>query len=241
MESRPCLAGTIQRWSILLTLAFGCVAYGCKSEPATAPTGGQSKGPPRIVNVDMVGPGTRNAYLGSAPAWVVAPGETAQFRAIANFDDGSHRDVTDEATWSSSNDNYLSATGSGQVTGQKPGTAAVIADIPLPNAYHAAEEVIVIAPGTYVLFGQVFESRDPPGAVDGAFVTVMTGTTQGQSVAVQGLGGYRLYGLAGPTKLRVSKDGYRTQELTVSLSDHQLLDIDLPLLVPRLMCPGAIR
>ena len=240
MESRPCPAGTIQRSSILLTLALGFVAYGCKSEPATAPTGGQSKAPPRLVNVDMVGPGTRNAYLGSAPTWVVAPGETAQFRAIANFDDGSRQDVTSEATWASSNYNYLSTAGSGQFTGQKPGTAAVIADIPpLPNPYHAAEEVIVMAPGTYVLAGQVFESRDPPGAVDRALVTVMTGTSQGQSVVVNGVSGYRLYGLAGPTNLRVSKDGYRTQELTVSVFDHQLLDIDLPLLVPRVDVSGS--
>lgn len=239
MESRPCPAGTIQRSSILLTLALGFVAYGCGSEPATAPTTAKPKGPPRIVNVDMVGPGTRNAYLGSAPTWVVAPGETAQFRAFANFDDGSRRDVTSEATWASSNHNYLSAAGSGQFTGQKPGTAAVIADIPLPTAYHAAEEVIVMAPNTYVLAGQIFESRDPLGPVDRAVVTVMAGTSQGQSVEVNGFNGYRLYGLAGPTRLRVSKDGYRTQELTVSVSDHQLLDIDLPLLVPRVDVSGA--
>ena len=68
MESRPCPAGTIQRSSILLTLALGFVAYGCKSEPATAPTGGQPKAPPQIVNIDIVGPGTRKEYLGSAPA-----------------------------------------------------------------------------------------------------------------------------------------------------------------------------
>ena len=163
MESRPCPAGTIQRSSILLTLALGFVAYGCGSEPATAPTGAKPKGPPQIVDIDIVGPGTRKEYLNSAPTWVVAPGETAQFRAIANFDDGSRRDVTGEATWASSNYNYLSAAGSGQFTGQKPGTAAVIADIPLPTAYHAAEEVIVMAPDTYVLAGQIFESRDPLG------------------------------------------------------------------------------
>ena len=239
MASRPCPAGTIQRSVILLTLALGCVAYGCKSEPATAPTSSQPKGPPQVVDIDIVGPGTPKQYPNSGPAYVVAPGETAQFRAIAKFDDGSSQDVTGDVTWRSSNYNFLSAAGSGLFTGQKPGIATVIAERPSFTRYLPVEYVIVLAPDTYIVAGQVFESRDPLAAVDGAWVTVTTGPGQGQISATDGGRGYRLYGLTGPTTLRVTKDGYRTQELHVTISDHQLLDVDLPLLAPRVDVSGA--
>jgi hypothetical protein len=135
-------------------------------------------------------------------------------------------------TWRSSNYNFLSAAGSGLFTGHKTGTATVIAEKPLFSRYLPVGYVIIMPPDTYVLAGQVIESRDPLTFVDGATVTVTRGVGEGQAAGTGGQG-YRLYGLSGPITLRVIKDGYRTEERTVTVTDHQLFDIDLPLVAPR--------
>ena len=238
MRSRVRLAGNPGS-TILLTFALGLGGSACGSERATAPTGLPSqRSAYEMQDIIILGPGTATSYLGGSPAYVVAPGETAQFRAIAKFADGTTQDVTSEATWQTANDNFLSLSGPGLFTGQKPGEVSISASRPPFSRYLSAHAVIVMAPDSYVLGGQVIESRDPLAVVNEAHLMVTSGPTAGQ-IAGTGFQGYRFYGLTGPTRIQVSKDGYRTQEITVTVTDHQLFDIDLPLLTPRADVSGT--
>lgn len=60
------------------------------------------------------------------PEATVKVGETAQFRAIAMFSDGSEQDVTTDATWSVS-DQSVASTNAGNATGLAPGQVTVTA------------------------------------------------------------------------------------------------------------------
>jgi hypothetical protein len=85
-----------------------------------------------------------------------------------------------------------------------------------------------------VLGGRVIESRDPLATVGLAQLWVLSGPAAGQFAMTDSAGvGFRLYGLSGSTTIRVAKDGYRTIEVPVTIVDHQMLDIDLPLASPR--------
>ncbi len=64
---------------------------------------------------------TSVAITGSAPA----RGQSVQFSAIATFSDGSTRDVTDSAQWSSSDLTIANVTTIGLVTGIGDGNATI--------------------------------------------------------------------------------------------------------------------
>ena len=204
----------------LLTLVGTIGALGC----ATTPSGDPS---PTTV-LEIVGPGVPRSVLGGPSSYFVAPGETVRFRALEKSANRSARDVTNEVEWRS--DNFNVSVVAGLVTGQQvgPGTLRVHRS-GTGVGTHAG--VIVIPPSTYVVGGRVSESTDPLVDVDAPLVLVTSGLAQGQSTVA--FGSYRLYGLAGQTTLRVTRDGYQTQEQTIDVTDHQRLDIELQLLAPR--------
>lgn len=70
--------------------------------------------------------------------------------------------------------------------------------------------------------------------VPDARVTVTEGSTVGLSTMTESYGGYRLYGVSGPTDIAVTKPGYdrQTQELTVT-RNNQTLTFRLKLSAPR--------
>jgi hypothetical protein len=151
--------------------------------------------------------------------------------------DGTFRDVTNEASWQSSNFNYLSVAGPGLMTAHQRGTVSIGATYQDTVGW---QDVVVMPHGTYALFGHVIESRDPFVPVINAELAVTSGPASGQIVTTNEFnGGYRLFGLAGPTTIRVSKDGYRTNEQTVRVEGHQILDIDLSLARPRVDVSGT--
>ena len=216
-------------------LAWGLTLLVLGVGACTKPPNGPSPGEARLAGLEITGPGTRRTYPDGI-AYSVSPGETAQFKATARFGDGSSRDVTSEATWESSNSNILAVTGAGLLTGRDRGPASITANFDGRGGSHA---VLVLSPDTYVLGGQVFESRNPPAALEAAHVTVMSGPLAGQDVLTSPYSGYRLFGVSGPTTIRVAKAGYQTQDFTVVVSDHQVFDVDLPLLRPRPELSGA--
>ena len=205
----------------LLTLVGTIGALGC----ATAPSGD----PSRTTGLEIVGPGAPRSVLGGPSSYFVAPGETVRFRALEKSANGSARDVTNEVEWRS--DNLNVSVVAGLVTGHQvgPGTLRVHRS---GTGMGTSAGVIVIPTGTYVVGGRVIESTDPLVYVDAPQVLVTSGLGQGQSTVAYG-SSYRLYGLAGQTTLRVTKEGYRTQEQTIDVTDHQPLDIALQLLAPR--------
>lgn len=205
--------------------AAGCFAA-CDNSP-TRPTPGPTTGPPPlppvgpvIVRVEILGP----------PA--VAPGETARFSLVAHLTDGSGRDLTNEAIWSSypGYEQLVSIAGPGLVTGRERGDAYISAAF---ERHFVVKEVIVVPAGTYRLAGLVREAGIPTGPVVGARVEVTTGGGAGLTTYTDLWGKFRLYGVSGETSLRVTKDGYQPVVRTVVLGDHQTFDIEVPLPAPR--------
>src|ERR1700722_3552463 len=94
MKMRVYLAGTLACFAITMGWIAGC---GSKSSP-TSPT----VGPPMVTAVTVTG-----------TAALTAPGQTSQLTLEATLSDGSKKDVTSTALWSSSNRNVVTVTAAG--------------------------------------------------------------------------------------------------------------------------------
>lgn len=92
-----------------LALAIGWAA-GCGKSSPTSPT----VGPPTVTAVTITG----NAAL-------TAPGQTSQLTLEATLSDGSKKDVTSTAMWSSSNRNVVTITAAGLAMAVDFGQASV--------------------------------------------------------------------------------------------------------------------
>ena len=198
----------------LLTLAL---AASCDNTP-TRP----SEVPPRITRVDIVAPSS------------LAPGGTTQLRLIARRSDGSAEDVTATARFSSSNRDVLAISPDGIATALNIGESVVGAGT---NLLYSTREVVVVPDGTFRVVGQVVEEDTPSLAVGGVRVEA-----DGVSPVSTNLDGrYRLYGVPGHGRMRVSKNGYVTKELTLALSDHHTENVTLALAGPRLDVAGIYQ
>lgn len=105
---------------LLLVVTLLAVVAGCDSKSPTAPTGPSSPPTPtpeptaQAASVTISGD-TRFTTLNSV----------RQFTATARMQDGSLRDVTGEANWSSSNTAVVTVSGKGEVTSVGPGFATI--------------------------------------------------------------------------------------------------------------------
>jgi hypothetical protein len=168
---------------------------------------------PRVVRLELTGPAS------------LPPGGAEQFRATAHFSDGSQRDVTTEAAWTSANSSIVSVSTSGLATGRDRGETDIRAAF---SQVISTKRVIVLPPGTFKLSGRVLD--DGVGVTD-ARVEVTAGLAAGLSTVSQD-GNYALYGVSGQTQVRVTKDGYHPRVNSVSVTDHRTFDFHLALLAP---------
>ena len=102
---------------------------------------------PALVTLDLSGPAT------------FAPGETVSFTLVTVSHDGTRRDVTSTAQWSSNNASVTSTQGQGRYRANAAGDTQVNARF---GALNASREVVVVPAGTFRVTGRVVES-------DGAF------------------------------------------------------------------------
>jgi hypothetical protein len=68
-------------------------------------------------------------------------------------------------------------------------------------------------------------------------VEILTGSAAGMSVMANGF--FRFYGVEGDMEIRLSKDGYQTQQRRITVSGHHTEEITLALAHPRLEVAGA--
>jgi hypothetical protein len=202
----------VTRLVVMAMAAFG-VAAACGKSSTPTPTSPSSP----------TGVATRISISGPTNA---APGETVAYTATAAMSDGSQQDYTRKVSWSSGPSNVVSINrDTGQATGGVAGEAQVSASAP-PSSFtshslFATLTVLVLPPNTYRLTGKVLESGI---AVMDAIVTVTAGTGAGQSAKTSYDGGYRLYGVAGPVEITVSKSGYDTITKAFTVTDSGVLD-----------------
>ena len=209
---------------IVLLMTFPA---GCSDQPAR-PTEVVANPPgpppplsePTVSEVVIEGPET------------VPIGETTEFRMIATMTDGAVRDLTDTAEWLGSD--QVAFAGPGLARGITKGDASIGAR---SSAGHAGKEVIVVPRGTYRLTGEI--RHVDSGPVVGAIVEVRRGVGTGLRTSTTVSGEFRLYGVAGQVTLRVFNPGYEVVDGTITIDDHQHVEIPLPLLKPRFDVSGT--
>ena len=186
--------------SLVLTIACGSDST---VRPPTTPTSTN----PTLLSLSVQGPSK------------VPPGQTAQAKAVARFSDGSERDVTADARWSSVNSRVASAA-AGMLTGLALGRTIIFANYP---AKFASLTIVVEPDGTFIVRGNVTE----PGnvVVESAAVEVLSG--QPSQVTTNSVGFYELFGVSGTVTLRVSKQGYVDDTRTLTVTQDQTQDVQI--------------
>lgn len=207
--------------SSILTLSC---AVSCGDSP-TAPTGrasGASATAAQTVRLELEGPRS------------LAPGATTQLRLIAHRPDGEAEDVTSRAQFVSASPETLRASAGGLATGLAPGDGLVTAWFESRQAYI---EIVVVPDGTYRVVGRVLLASAPAVAIVGARVE-----SAGVPPSVTDLmGQFRLYGVRGDGRLRVSKNLYVTKEVALAISDHHVEDVLLAASDPHFDVAGVYQ
>jgi Big-like domain-containing protein len=146
-----------------------------------------------------------------APA-TIAPGSTVQLSARAMYSDGTNRDVTAQAQWHSSDTSVLTISATGLASALTDGNVTVS----VVHLGTTTQAITVVPTGTFELSGEVTWFGLP---VDGAVVQVTAGTGTGLSTTTLA-GAFKLFGVAGPIQLRVSKTDLVTNTQTVTVSSN---------------------
>ena len=208
---------------LAITASTGCgdspTAPDTRTTSVSPPPPPAPQGEPTISSIEIQGPD------------VLPLRQTLQYALIARLTDGSQRDVTEEGRWSPGWGGAVTLEAPGRLRGNAPGESLVEAEF---DRHHArSKQVIVVPDGTFRLVGRILEEGFSDDGVVGA--TVEARSAAGRLVAHSDLyGNYRLYGVAGATRVRVTKDGYRGVEDTIVVEDqHQDLNITMPLVAPR--------
>ena len=150
----------------------------------------------------------------------VAPGDTARLAVIAYFEDGTSRDVTTEAIYSSSDTGVLEVI-PGRIIAAARGEATIAATY---LGICIARLMFAMPAGTFRLTGTVTDAK---GAVGDADVVVTSGAGAGLSTRTNASGRYRLYGVAGDTRIEIRKENYATRVENIDVGEHIQLDVEI--------------
>ena len=202
---------------LLIAIAVGVVACTESSRrPPTAPAGVFTQ------RLELIGPTT------------VHLGKTAQYRAIAHQSDNTTEDVTSEADWATTHPSVLAVSSTGLAEGRANGEVAVRV---LKDRLGATMSGIIVVPeGTFRLRGTVRDEGLPVDAV-----VRIEDQASGRSEVPAVRGQYAAFGVAGQARVIAVKDGYRQQPVSVVISDHQQLDLEVVLSRPRTDVSGQYR
>ena len=154
----------------------------------------------------------------------LGPDGSALVRAIARYSDGSEKDVTAEATWTSSQVG-IATVAAGIITGQALGRVTISARY---ESGSSALRMAIQPAGTFVLSGNITEPG--PFNVAEATVAIVGGSYQVTSTST---GSYEMFGMSGAVTLRVSKQGYDDETRTLTVTEDQTLNLELrPAIAP---------
>ena len=212
MTRTPCTLFRVAGLAVLLTgLLTSCSGDGrAPSPPAPAPR------TVTVIDLVLAGPAS------------VPPGGTAQFTLIEKLSDGTERDVTGQALWSSNSPSLSignGATTRGLATARSSMGEAGISARYTPQGQVATSRtrgVLVLPDGTFRVLSRVMEPGGFP--VPNVSVTVTSGSAAGQRMLTGVDGRTSLYGIAGPARVSVSKENYTSgsQDILVTAPDQQV-------------------
>src|SRR6185295_13420571 len=125
-------------------------------------------------------------------------------------------------TWGSDRQNIVTVDAHGVMTGHDRGRANVQANY---GFRHALTAVVVVPRDTYVVSGTVKEAGLP---VDSAAVSLRSASEPSGLSQQTGFDGrYEFFGIAGDSRLDVSKQGYLTRSETVTVDADRTFDVAL--------------
>ena len=196
---------TFARGAVTLAVAFVAACGGSTTTtqpspptPAASPTGAT------LTDLRVDGPAS------------VPPGGSAQYTATATYSDGSSRNVTADAKWTSTNDSVLSVTPAGGMTTHVTGFADVVATL---GTRSHSREVVVVPEGRYLV--KAFASEDQVTAmIYGVRVEVVSGPAAGLAATTDWDGLALLVGVPTDAQLRFTKDGYDPAVQSVHVSNN---------------------
>lgn len=196
----------------ILAMLVGLALISC-GDPPTTPSGPPITPPPppsNVSNLRIEGPAS------------IPPGETAQFRLIATFFNGTSTDVAAQATWTSSNSSALSFAAGGLATARARGETHVTARFQGRSSNGVA--VFVLEDGTFRLSGRVTESGS---GLPEARVEVVSGAGTGLSATTSFNGSFALYGVGGAAVIDVTLDGFEKERRSILVTGHSSLNVEL--------------
>ena len=209
------IAGFLRALVILVALPAAVGACGDSPAAPTPPPAG-APAPPGVTPFDQ--------RLEISGPREIAPGASQRYVATVYMSDGSSRDVTAQAAWSSNNPTVLAVGADGMTTGSQNGEATLRAALGLVNT---SREIIVVPAGTFRLFGTVTEAGVAGYGVAAARVTLTTDRGATFSSTTNPGGRFALYGVAGAARLEIERDGYQPFVESLSVADHHTMSIDL--------------
>jgi hypothetical protein len=152
-------------------------------------------------------------------------------RATARYSSGEIRDVTNEATWASSNASVVSVS-KGLATAVAAGDARITA---FYQTATAAGTMTVRPDGQYRVRGRVVEPGNVPIAQ--ALIEVVDGPSAGRSIVTSAFGSFEMW-LPSCT-LRISRDGYLTAMKSITVTADTTLDLEIQPASPPSQIGGA--
>src|SRR4029450_8616203 len=155
------------------------------------------------VTVNAPPPATKLGVTGPPQ---MASGTTEQFPATQQLSDGSTRDVSATASWSTSNSSLLTHLGAGRFEARGAGETTARASADRLSA--SSQTVLILPPGTFKLSGTV---RDAGGELPDATVELVSGLGAPQKKTTSSDGKYAFYGVAAGAGVRARAIGYDNQ------------------------------
>ena len=193
---------------VFTLLMLGAFVSACTDGP-TAPGRMPSPGTSAPDRIELIVPDA------------LPPGASAPLTLLAHLADGSSREVTPHATYLSSDPGILALVAPGRVRAHAPGEANISVTY---RSLRTARLMFSMPTGTFRLTGRV--TGEGTG-VDGAEVRVVSGAGAGLSATTGPSGQYRLYGVAGDTRVQVRKPEYVTIAQTIDIGQNSSLDFEL--------------
>ena len=197
--------------SIRAVVAIVCLggAWGLAACDSPAPPGAPSPTPTSAPR-----PASPTSFTVTGPA-AIAPGGSGQFQALLTSSDGTTTDVTSTAEWIVNDRRILQLTGPGTFVGRERGESWVKARF---NRIDWDFRIRVLEDGTFKFSGRVVERFAGHDVGVNATLEVLEGTGAGMREGTAD-GWFNFFGVAGTIRVRVTADGYGTEEFGQVVGD----------------------
>ena len=148
----------------------------------------------------------------------IAPGESVQLTANAAKSDGSVENVSSQAQWTPAGSPVVQLSSTGLATGKDRGEQVVSARF---NGLSASAPILVLPKATFRLAGTV---QDSGFGLEKVALTVTSGVGEGLTTLSGVDGAYALYGVSGPVRVQLKKEGYLISIQQIDVTAHRTHD-----------------